>query len=71
MTRGYRRYLTERKVRQRSKLISVFGLQQGTDYEIQREKINQSYGYLRDGNVTHFIACGWRKYYKRDKSKIN
>ena len=48
--------LTKRKLKQRERLMRDFGLQQGTLYEKHRKKILKSLGYVRDGNVRHFIA---------------
>ena len=55
-SKSVRAELTERKLKQRERLIKSFGLQQGTLYEKHREKIYKSLGYMRDGNVRHFVA---------------
>lgn len=54
--RAIRRELTEKKIKQREQLAKDLGLQQGSLYEKHREKIGHSAGYMRDGNVSHFVA---------------
>lgn len=66
-TRAERRELTERKVRQRERLADDLGLQQGTVYQKHREKISMSSGYMRDGNVTHYVSAGYSHKPKRQK----
>lgn len=51
--------LTNRKIQKRVRLLRIFGVRQGTAYNKQREKLAVSYGYLRDGNVTHYIQVGF------------
>ena len=51
---------TSKKLYQRERLIKALGLQQGLTYEKHRNKIQRSLGYMRDGNVTHYVACGFR-----------
>ena len=41
--------------------MKAHGQQGGTVYEKHRDKIDRSVGYLRDGNVTHFVAVGFRQ----------
>ncbi len=44
------------------------GQQGGMVYEKHIKKINQSLGYMRDGNVTHFVQAGFRQK-TRDRSR--
>ena len=53
-----RRQKTENKLNQRKKLAKHFGWNGGLLYKRQREKITESTGYMRDGNVSHFVCCG-------------
>ena len=62
MTRDERRYRAARKIEQRRKLAKDFGLQQGTLYAKHRGKLDKSYGYLRCGNVSHFVAVGFKRH---------
>ena len=75
MDRAERRRRTENKVKQREQLMSDLGMQQGTVYKRHREKIQESSGYMRDGNVSHFVACGYgtktKNKNKRYGSKYN
>ena len=59
MTRGERRCRTARKIEKRERLKDAFGLRGGTLYERHQEKVGKSLGYMRDGNVTHFVRCGF------------
>lgn len=59
---------TQKKVANRRRLATNLGLQQGTDYSKQRAKLENSYGYLRTGNVRHFINAK-PKVKTRDKSR--
>lgn len=70
MTRAERRRRTECKIKQRLHLAVKFGWQGGTMYERHVEKVKHSGGYMRDGNVTHYVACGWRRYYRRENKKV-
>lgn len=56
--RAIRRSRTERIINRRKTLAKAYGLQQGTLYSQKREKIENSYGYIRDGNVSHYICVG-------------
>lgn len=47
--------LTNRKLQKRVRLLHIFGARQGTLYQNQREKLDVSFGYMRDGNVTHYV----------------
>ena len=53
-----RRQKTKNKLNQRKKLAKHFGWNGGLLYKRQREKITESTGYMRDGNVSHFVCCG-------------
>ncbi len=48
-------YYTELKVRRRLKMVRAVGEQGGTVYARHREKVNRSGGYLRKGNLTHYM----------------
>jgi hypothetical protein len=47
-----------RKMRKRSQMMRDYGKQGGLIYERHRQKIDQSLGYLRDGNVSHYVSVG-------------
>lgn len=51
--------LTNRKLQKRVRLLHIFGARQGTLYQNQREKLDVSFGYMRDGNVTHYVQVGF------------
>lgn len=55
-----RRETATRKMRKRSKMMRDHGKQSGLFYERHRQKIDQSLGYMRDGNVTHYVSVGYR-----------
>ena len=55
-----RRETAVRKMRQRSKMMRDHGKQGGLIYERHRQKIDQSLGYMRDGNVSHYVSVGFR-----------
>ena len=61
MNRGKRRDNTDKRVKKREKLIDAFGLHGGAIYERHCKKIEKSRGYIRDGNVTHFVKCGFNE----------
>lgn len=52
---------TRRKVKQRERMMKSFGLQGGTMYSKHRAKITKSTGYMRDGNVSHYIQVGFNQ----------
>ena len=56
MNRSERRARTYRKILHRKNLMKKMGLQGGTIYERHREKIKSSAGYMRSGNVSHYVA---------------
>lgn len=67
-TRVERRNLTKRKLQQRAKMIKDYGLQGGSLYDKHTQKIENSLGYMRDGNVSHFVKVGFRKYTKNSST---
>lgn len=52
---------TVRHIERRRLLAKALGLQGGTLYAKQREKFQRSAGYIRDGNLRHFVACGVKR----------
>ena len=66
---GPNRYKAERVVKKRQRLAKVLGLQQGTLYTKHRAKLDVSFGYMRTGNVRHYVSVYPRKYYVRDRRK--
>lgn len=61
MNRNDRRRKTHLKLMQRERLMAMLGLQGGTVYQRQRDKIAHSSGYMRTGNVSHFVCTKPRK----------
>ncbi len=57
--RGERRRRSRKKLLQREKMMRFFGQQGGLVYEKRRRKIDRSPGYMRDGNVSHFVSVGF------------
>ena len=55
-----RREAAARKMRRRSEMMRAHGQQGGLLYEKHRRKIDQSLGYMRDGNVSHYVSVGFR-----------
>ena len=49
------------KLLQRAEMMRSFGKQGGTIYEKHRQKIDRYLGYMRDGNVSHFVSVGFSK----------
>ena len=60
-TRLQRRKNTFKKQKKREKMLKIFGERGGTLYEKHREKIEKSTGFMRDGNVSHFVNVGLKK----------
>lgn len=58
---------TRVKLKQRKRLTSTLGMQGGTLYAKHRDKISSSLGYMRDGNVSHYVSVGYTKKYDRNK----
>ena len=59
--RAERRRRMKSKLFQRAEMMRSFGKQGGTIYEKHRQKIERSLGYMRDGNVSHFVSVGFSK----------
>ena len=57
--RGERRRRSRKKLLQREEMMRFFGQQGGLVYEKHRRKIDRSPGYMRDGNVSHFVSVGF------------
>ena len=55
-----RREAAARKMRRRREMMRVHGQQGGLLYEKHRRKIDRSLGYMRDGNVSHYVSVGFR-----------
>ena len=55
-----RREAVARKMRRRREMMQAHGQQGGLLYEKHRRKIDQSLGYMRDGNVSHYVSVGFR-----------
>lgn len=60
--RAERRWKTRLKLKQREKLMAMLGMQGGTVYQKHRDKVRASSGYMRDGNVSHYVCVKLRKY---------
>ncbi len=70
--RGERRRRSRRKILQREEMMRFFGQQSGLVYEKHRRKIDRSPGYMRDGNVSHYVSVGFsRKTRDKDLSLIH
>ena len=41
-------------------MMRDYGKQGGLIYERHRQRIDQSLGYMRDGNVSHYVSVGFR-----------
>ena len=67
--RAIRRKQAIQKQARRQMLMSNLGMQGGTLYARHRRKIQLSTGYMRDGNVSHFVAIKPRKR-TRDRNRI-
>lgn len=59
--RADRRHMTQAKIARRQKLMKEHGQQGGLIDEKHRDKVNRSGGYMRDGNVTHYVAVGFHQ----------
>ena len=66
MNRSERRQNTYLKEKERGRLLKALGERGGTLYEKHQCKVNSSLGYMRDGNVSHYVNTRYRKPYKRD-----
>lgn len=67
MDRALRRYNTQRKLKKRERMLNDFGEQQGILYEKHVKKIRESSGYMRDGNVSHYVSCGFGRKTRGDR----
>ncbi len=67
--RAKRRKRTLLKQEKRLVLMRALGMQGGMLYEKHRKKAQRSGGYMRDGNVSHFVSTKPRKR-TRDRSRI-
>lgn len=52
---------TIRKIKRRERLASALGMQGGTLYEKHVEKFRASSGYVRDGNLRHYVSCNVKR----------
>ena len=48
---------TVRRVKRRERLAVALGMQMGTLYAKHVEKFEKSKGYVRDGNLRHYVSC--------------
>ena len=55
-----RREAAARKIRRRGEMIRAHGQHGGLFYQKRGWKIDSSLGYMRDGNVSHCVAVGFR-----------
>ena len=55
-----RREAAAQKMRRRRELMRAHWQQGGLIYEKHRRKIDRSLGYMRDGNVSNYVAVGFR-----------
>lgn len=62
---------TRVKLKQRKSLMDSLGMQGGTLYAKHRDKISSSLGYMRDGNVSHYVSVGYTKKYDRNKLRMH
>ena len=67
MNKRERIHRTYVKLKQRKRLMDNLGMQCGTLYAKHRNKISNSLGYMRDGNVSHYVSIGYTKKYDRNK----
>ncbi|MBQ9348589.1 MAG: hypothetical protein IJT94_14845, partial [Oscillibacter sp.] len=54
--RAKRRKRTLLKQEKRLALMRALGMKGGMLYEKHRKKVQRSGGYMRDGNVSHFVS---------------
>lgn len=59
--RSQRRWKTLLKLKQRETLMAMLGLQGGTIYQKHRDKVMKTPGYMRDGNVSHYVCVKPRR----------
>ena len=48
---------TAKHIKRRERLAKSLGMQGGTLYEKHVEKFKSSLGYVRDGNLRHYVSC--------------
>lgn len=58
---------THVKLKQRKSLMDKLYMQGGTLHAKHRDKVTNSLGYMRDGNVSHYVSVGYTKKYDRNK----
>ena len=68
-SRAKRRKRTLLKQEKRLALMRALGMKGGMLYEKHRKKVRRSGGYMRDGNVSHFVSTKPRKRTK-DRSRL-
>ena len=59
--RAERRFMTRVKQHRREEMMRCHGQQSGLLYEKHRKKIDASTGYMRDGNLSHYVAVGFHQ----------
>ena len=52
---------TVRRVKRRERIAKSLGMQTGTMYDKHVKKFEQSLGYVRDGNLRHYVACNCKR----------
>lgn len=52
---------TIKRVKKRERLAKSLGMQMGTLYMRHVEKFQASSGYVRDGNLRHYVACNRKR----------
>ena len=68
MSRNERRQRTIAKLKERVRLMTELGMQGGLLYHRHRIKIQNSAGYMRTGNVSHYVQVKKRpKTHSRDR----
>ena len=65
MNRGERRRRTCVKLMERERMMHFLGLQAGSVYRKHRKKVRRSLGYMKSGNVSHFVSTTPRRYTRR------
>ena len=61
-SRAERKWKTRLKLKQREKLMAMLDMQGGTFFQKHRDKMRASSGYMRDGNVSHYVCVKPRRY---------
>ena len=65
MNRGERRRRTGVKLMERERMMRFLGLQAGSVYRKHRKKVSRSSGYMKSGNVSHFVSTTPRRYTRK------